>query len=125
MFTWVRSSGSGMTLTISSGALTLSSSAAAHFQHVRYVMVGIDKENGRVALRPISRRVQEQGTIPADALYRISIGKGYARVTSKSVIRQLSEAFGRSFDHVRCPAYYDEEEDMLIARITDEGGDAS
>ena len=65
------------------------------------------------------------GHDPADALYRISIGKGYARVTSKSVIRQLSEAFGRPFGHVRCPAYYDEEEDMLIAQITDEGGDAS
>ena len=50
MFTWVRWSGSGMTLTISSGALTLSSSAAAHFQHVRYVMVGIDKENGRLII---------------------------------------------------------------------------
>lgn len=122
MFTWVRSSGAGMTLTISEGALTLNSAAAARFQDVRYVMVGIDKEHGQIALKPVTRRMQEQGTIPAEALYRISVGKGYARVTSKGVIQQLRECFSCSFDNTKLPAHYDEEEDMLIAQCI-KGGD--
>ena len=81
-----------------------------------------DHQRGRADAEQRTRRMQEQGTIPADALYRISVGKGYARVTSKGLIQQLRECFSCPFDNTKLPAHYDEEEDMLIAQCI-KGGD--
>lgn len=121
MFTWVTSNAAALTLTISENAITLNAAAAAHFSDTRYVMIGIDEKSAQIAVRPLTKREVELKLYPADACYKLTLGKGYARVTSKSVVAQLSQAFHRNFDRVKLDARFDEKERLLIAEVNERG----
>lgn len=124
MFTWITSSTAAPVLTISENAITLNATAAAYFSDIRYVMIGIDATAGQIAIRPITRREYELNLYSKDSLYKLTVGKGYARVTSKTVSAQIQHVFNRTFDGVKLPAHFDEKENLLIAEITERGDGA-
>lgn len=122
MFTWVRASGTAPTVTISENALTLNSAAASYFQDIRYVMIGIDAEAKQLAIRGVSKKQLDLQLVSRDSLYKLSVGKGYARITSKIVIQKINESFHHTFVNEKVDACYSDTENMLIADIAKRGG---
>ena len=121
MFTWVTSSSGELTVTITANAITLNAAAAVYFSDIRYVMIGIDAQDRRIAIRPVRRREIELDIYPKESLYKLTVGKGYARVTSKKVVAQISEEFGYPFENEKMKASYDQKDHLLIAQFKEKG----
>lgn len=119
MFEWVKGNVYSMILTLYPNNITLNSSAATHFQDVRWVMIGIDKENHQLGIRPISRREIDLNLVPMSQLHKISVGKGYARISNKMIIEELSAMIDQPIDGLKVNAVFDEGHDMLVADLHD------
>ncbi len=121
MFTWVTIGTSALAVTISTNAITLNAAAAAHFQDVRYVMVGIDREHLQIAVRPLTKRELELKLYPQESMYKLTVGKGYARITNKSLVAQIAKELSCSIENGKLPARFDEKEHLLIADVRERG----
>ena len=84
MFEWIHNTVSTSTITLYPGNLTLNSSAASYFQDVRWVM------------------------------HRISIGNGYARISNKTIMKQIAAMIGREVNGEKVSAQFREEETLLV-----------
>ncbi len=115
MFTWVKGNAYTLILTLYPNNITLNSSAASYFEDIRWVMIGIDRENFRLGIRPITKREIDLKLVSREQLHKVSLGKGYARISNKSLIEELSELIQRPIDGLKINAEYDDAENMLIA----------
>ena len=116
MFVWIKNT-NHYVLTLSATSITLNSTAVALFQHVRYCMVGIDELHKSFAIRPVTKEEVDKCLVDASSLHKITIGKGYGRITSKSIMEQLSKLFQCDLDMLKIEARYDEKNQYLIADI--------
>lgn len=115
MFEWVKGNVYTQVLTLSPTNITLNSSAAAHFQEVRWVMVGIDKEHYQLGIRPISKRELDLKLVPLSQVHKISVGKSYARISNKTMIDEVSAMVMEPIDGQKVHAIFDETQNMLVA----------
>ena len=105
MFEWIHNTVSTSTITLYPGNLTLNSSAASYFQDVRWVMLGVD---------PISKREIDLHLVDQNQLHRISIGNGYARISNKTIMKQIAAMIGREVNGEKVSAQFREEETLLV-----------
>lgn len=117
MFEWVQGNVYSMILTLYPNNITLNSSAASYFQDVRYVMIGIDKKNHQLGIRPITKREIDLNLVPMSQLHKISVGKGYARISNKMIIEELSAMIDQPIEGLKINAVFDEAQGMLIADL--------
>lgn len=117
MFVWIKSNTNQYILTLSQCSITLNAAAASLFQDVRWCMVGIDEEQMQLAIRAVSKDEVDKKLVEPLALHKISIGKGYGRITSKACMEQLSKLLHRDLDALKIEAIYDEEQQYLIANL--------
>ena len=117
MFEWVKGNVYTMILTLYPTNITLNSSAATYFQDVRWVMIGIDKRNHQIGIRPISKRELDLNLVPLSQLHKISVGKGYARISNKMIIEELSAMIDQPINGLKINAVFDEGENMLVADL--------
>ncbi|MGN1181383.1 MAG: hypothetical protein ACI4SR_00130 [Faecalibacillus sp.] len=92
-FVWSTNEVSKKTVTIYSTNLTLNTAACKHFENVQYVLLGIDKENRLLGIKPVDKKAIDEGIYPSDQLHRISIGKSYGRISNKNFIENLAEEY--------------------------------
>ena len=90
MFTWVKGNVYTLILTLYPSNITLNSSAAGYFEDVRWCMIGIDAENSQLGIRPVSKREIDLHLVEMDQLHKISLGKGYARITNKAIMEEIA-----------------------------------
>lgn len=114
MFEWVKGNAFNLVVTLYPGNITLNNSAASYFSDVRWVMVGIDSEHKRLGIKPVTKREIDLHLVPMEHLIKISIGKGYGRISNKDVIQEISGLIGKEIDGLKLPATYDDKENMLI-----------
>lgn len=92
-FEWSTNEVSKKTVTIYNTNLTLNTAACKHFENVQYVLLGIDRENDLLGIKPIDKITLDEGIYPTDQLHRISIGKSYGRISNKNFIENLAEEY--------------------------------
>ena len=114
MFEWIHNTVSTSTITLYPGNLTLNSSAASYFQDVRWVMLGVDHDQNQLANRPISKREIDLHLVDQNQLHRISIGNGYARISNKTIMKQIAAMIGREVNGEKVSAQFREEETLLV-----------
>lgn len=114
MFTWVKGNAYTLVATLYTNNITLNNAAAAYFQDVRWVMIGIDQANKKVAIKPVTKREIELKLVPMEQLHKVSIGKGYARISNKSVMDEIQSLINDSINGRKFDAFYDERENLLI-----------
>lgn len=117
MFTWVKGNAYTLVLTLYPNNITLNSSAASYFEDIRWVMIGIDKENFRLGIRPITKREIDLHLVSMDQLHKVSLGKGYARISNKTVMEELAGILQRPLNGLKINAAFDDDENMLIADL--------
>ena len=117
MFEWVKGNVYSMILTLYPNNITLNSSAASYFQDVRWVMIGIDKTHSRLGICPVTKREIDLKLVPLDQLHKISVGKGYARISNKMIIEELAAMIAQPIDGLKINASFDELENMLVADL--------
>ena len=110
-FVWSTNEISKKTVTIYSTNLTLNTAACKHFENVQYVLLGVDKENNLLGIKPI---------YPSDQLHRISIGKSYGRVSNKNFIENLAREYHLDLSDkqgLKYPANFDVVHQILTVNL--------
>mgnify|MGYP001121154281 CR=1 FL=1 len=113
MYNWIKGNVFCMQATINEAAITLNSAAAGTLKDCRYVRLGMDPEQWLMAVQPVSKRQIETGEIPAGQIQKLSVGKGYARISNKEAVREISRLIGRHPDGEKFPAEWNDADGIL------------
>ena len=119
MFEWVKSNVYSLVVTLNPTNITLNSSAAAYFQDIRWCMIGIDKKNLSLAIRPVTKREVDLQLVSKEQLHKVSIGKGYARISNKAIIEELSILLKQTIDGLKMHAQFSDKENMLVFDLSE------
>ena len=114
MFEWVKGNAYTMLVTLYPNNFTLNNVAAAYFEDIRWCCIGLDREERKVAIRPVTKREVDLKLIPLEQLHKVSMGKGYARISNKALIEEIVQLTGIECNGIKVPAQFDEREKMLI-----------
>lgn len=104
-FEWSTNDIAKKTVTIYSTNLTLNKAACRHFEEVEYVLLGIDRKNDVLGIKPVSKKDKNEGLYPEDQLHKISIGKSYGRISNKNFINDLSKEYKLNLENNNCVKY--------------------
>lgn len=114
MFEWVKGNVYSLVVTLYPNNITLNNSTASYFQDVRWAMIGFDKKHNRLGIKPVTKREVDLKLIPMEQLHKVSVGKGYARISNKAIIDEIAAMIHREINGLKLSAQYDEEEGLLI-----------
>lgn len=117
MLEWVKGNVYTLVITLYPSNITLNSSAASYFKDVRWSMIGVDREMFQLAIKPVTKREVDLNLVPLEQLHKVSVGKGYARISNKAIIEEISLMIDAPIDGLKISATFDDEENMLIADL--------
>src|SRR5574344_2609675 len=109
--------------TFTDKAITLNTSVIDALKDCNYVMIGIDDKEDEVIIKPISLNDIERAKIDVNVLYKVSINRSYARITSKSAVEKVEQTF-KNCDvfNKKFPTSYDEIKDLIHIYLNKEVG---
>ena len=113
MYEWVKGNAYQLNVTLYDSNITLNSYAASYFTDIRWVMIGIDSENKKVAIKAVPKKEIDLHLISLDQLHKRSIGKGYGRISNQSVMNEIRELLKTDINGVKFQATYNEKEMLL------------
>lgn len=116
-FQWVKGSTTNPAVTIYANNITLNNAAAKYMESSRYCLLGIDANSGCIAIKPISKRDLDLNLHDPTTLNKISMGKGYARISNKTFIDEINKALEQNTIGLKFEANYDEREEMLVVDL--------
>jgi len=119
-FEWSTNDIATKTLTIYETNLTLNKAACYHFEDVNFVLLGIDKENRQIGIKPVTKDEINNQIYPVSQLHRISLGKSYGRISNKSFVEDLCQEFGLDFEKTQSYKYrvtFDVVHQIMIAQL--------
>ena len=117
MFNWVKGSAYTPVATLYANNITLNQAAAALVQDARWVMLGLDHDNKRVAIRPVSKQEIDRKQVMLQQLHKVSLGKGYARISNKQVMEEIAGMLKQSLNGDKFEAVYDEASNLLVIEL--------
>ncbi len=120
MFEWVSTTSNAPIITLYQNNFTLNSTAASYFENSEWCCVGINKEEKKIALRPVTKREIDLNLIPSHQLHKVSIGKGYGRISNKDIASEVCELLKINGAGEKFHATFDEKEKMLIVDLNDQ-----
>lgn len=119
MFTWIDGNMYQGVVTLYPNNFTLNNVASKNFKDVRWCRIGIDETEAKVAIRPVTKREVELNIFPLKQLHKVSVGKGYTRISNKSIIDKVSEIIHQECSGLKFSASFDDREKMLIIDLND------
>lgn len=118
MYMWMQGNVFHMQITLSRSSLTLNTAACSRFQDCRYVRLGLDPDSWKLAVQPVRRDDLELGAIPMDQVQKITLGKGYGRISNRKAVEQIEHMVGRSCEGEKFACIWDEGEGLLLADLS-------
>lgn len=121
MIKWINVKAKTGVASLYANNITLNTTAMYPFEPAYRVQVGID-DNGDIAIQPLSQSVVESGDLDESCLLKIERHKSFARISSVSLMKQLSESIGikLSTNPVRFETSWDSEENILTIHVKGE-----
>lgn len=89
-FIWASKKPNDGVATLYESNITLNKAASSHFDHAYNVLLGLDKESKRVAVKPISKEQYDIGAISAEKSHKITVRSSYARVCNKKFLKEVA-----------------------------------
>ena len=90
-FVWASKKPKDGVATLYESNITLNKSASSHFDHAYNVLLGLDIEGKKIAVKPISKDESQVGGIPAEKKHKITVKPSYARVCNKKFMREIAD----------------------------------
>lgn len=91
--------------TIYESSITLNTVAANYFKNTYSTVIGFDKENNNLLIKPISKEEVDVRNISSDDLHSISIKPSFGRITGKNIIKKLILYFPIDFKNSKSHKY--------------------
>lgn len=117
MFTWVKGNAYTLVVTLYPNNITLNNAAASYFQDVRWAMIGIDEQHEQIAIKPVTKREVDLKLVPLEHLHKVSIGKGYARISNKQIVDEIATMLHAPLNGDKFDAEFDEKQGVLIVNL--------
>ncbi len=105
--------------------ITLNKSASSYFENAYVVLLGLDTNNKKIAIKPISKEEVSMGYIPEEQRHNITVKSSYSRICNKSFLVEVSELMGLKFGNNESYKYkevWNEKENALIVDLTHKEG---
>ncbi len=93
-FEWVSKKPKDGVATLCESNITLNKSASSHFDHAFSVLLGLDFNSKKVAVKPITKQECELGAIPEEKRHKITVKPSYARVCNKKFMKEIANLVG-------------------------------
>ncbi len=119
MFELIPGNAYTMIVRIYANNLTLNTAAAIHFNDYRFVTIGIDRKHKKIAITPVTKRDVDLKLVPAEHLHRVSIGKGYGRISNKMVCDEISNLLSMQLEGQKFIASFDKKNQQLIVDLNE------
>lgn len=116
-FQWVSRKKSDEVATIYENNITLNKSATTYLEKAYVVLLGIDKEQHLIAIKPIRKGDTELEYIPKEQRHNITIKSSYSRISNKRFISDITEIVPMDFEKqnfYKFSSYWSDVEQSLI-----------
>lgn len=124
-FIWANKKPTDGVATLYETNITLNKVASAHFEtaHKKLILLGLDLQGKRIAIKPLSKEDLELGIIPEEKRHRITLKPSYARVSNKKFMKEVSDAMDFNFENNnsrKFNAKWSKEDSALIIDLNNE-----
>ncbi len=92
--TWYNDKPKDCVVTIGNGSLTLNKPAIMFFENAYAVMLGVNKEEKVIFIKPLDKGRAMMHDIPDSSKYKITLRSSYGRVTNKAFLNEIVDWFG-------------------------------
>jgi hypothetical protein len=118
MIKWINVKAKNGVATLYSNNITLNTTAMYPFDLAYKVQVGID-DNNNIVIQPLSEAIVESGDLDESCLLKLERHKSFARISSVSLMKQLSEELGieLSKNPVQFETSWDSVENILTIHV--------
>lgn len=93
-FVWVSKKPKDGVATLYESNITLNKAASSHFERAYNVLLGLDEDGKKIAVKPISKEQFELGAIPEEKRHKITVKASYARVCNKKFMKEIANLLG-------------------------------
>jgi len=93
-FEWASKKPNEGVATLYESNITLNKSASSHFDRAHSVLLGIDYNTKRIAVKPVTKMEGERGDIPDEKRHKITVRPSYARVCNKKFMKEVADIAG-------------------------------
>lgn len=98
-FIWASKKPKDGVATLYESNITLNKAASTHFERAYSVLLGIDENTMRIAVKPISKEEVDLGTISEEKRHKITVRPSYARVSNKKFMKEVSKIANLELGH--------------------------
>ncbi len=122
MIQWFSKNENKATATIYPTNITINKSGMEMISSAYAAMLGLDEDDMKIALQPVSKDEYDQGIYPLDNLFLLSGGKTYTRVSSTDFVNKVSRYMNIDFHEKsrKYVCYFDQHESLLIIDLKKE-----
>jgi hypothetical protein len=116
-FIWASKKPKDGVATLYESNITLNKAASSHFENAYNVLLGLDPDKKRVAVKPITKEEYDIGAIPEEKRHKITVKASYARVSNKKFIKEVAEVAQIDLsdnNSVKYKANWQKEQGLLI-----------
>ncbi len=120
--TWFNEKPKDCIVTFAAGNLTLNKPATTYFETAYSVMLGIDKQNKLIIVKPLGKAEALRHDIAENKKYRVTVRSSYSRVTNKAFMEDINEwaNLNLEFETHKFKANWDNKEQILIVDMKEE-----
>jgi hypothetical protein len=97
--------------------ITLNKSATAYFESAYVVLLGLDRDNQRIAVKPVTKEEIKLGFVPQEQQHNITVKSSYSRICNKLFLKDVSHLLNLDFSNnqsYKFKASWDKKEKALI-----------
>ena len=119
-FIWASKKPKDGIATLYESNITLNKAASSHFENAYNVLLGLDPETNRIAVKPITKEEFDIGAIPQEKRHKITVKASYARVSNKKFIKEVATLLGIDLSNNNSFKYktkWSAEESLLIVDL--------
>lgn len=124
-FTWFHEKPKEVVVTLAQGNITLNKQGSKYFEHAYNVLLGVDHNTHRIAIKPLDKDEAMSLQYPENKKYKITVRSSYARITNKAFMEEIMTLSGLNFQEtpMKFPATWDEKDQLLVIDL--KGGQVS
>jgi hypothetical protein len=96
-FVWASKRSIDDVATIYGSNITLNKGASSYFESAYVVLLGLDRETYKIAVRPVSKEEVSLGFIPEEQQHNITVKPSYSRICNKQFVDEVATLAGLQF----------------------------
>jgi hypothetical protein len=122
-FEWVSKKPLDDLATLYEANITLNKSATSYFESAYVVLLGLDKDNKLIAVKPVTKDEVSMNYVPEEQRHNITIKSSYSRVCNKLFLSEVTELLNLDFtkkNSYKYKAHWNKNEGALIIDLNKE-----